>query len=173
MPSMWDVLGETIGETVVGPLIIGGAVVSLVAVPEVRKRVRQWSVQGAAAALAAADAVAKQVQQARQGQTAAGAAPGIVEQLGRSVRRAAEQVREEWDDFVAEVQAAREQRTNQAGEPRASQEAGEDLSEMEEERPRRSGQAPGGEPSEYGPDDLGSAGPPRHRAHRARRPGQG
>lgn len=151
MPSIWDIVGETITETAVGPLIIGGAIVSVVAVPEVRRRLRQWSVQGAAAAIATADVVAKQMR------STGGGTQGILEQLGRRVQRAAAEVREEWDDFVAEVQAAREQRAQRTEEPQASQSAGEE--------PEAG--------SEDGPEDLGTAAPrPRHRPHRTRRSGQ-
>ncbi|GEM_PF-2927003 len=160
MPSIWEMLGETLGETALGPLLVGGAIVSIVAVPDVRKRLRRWSVQGAAAALAAAELASRQMRVTGEG------TQGVMSQVGRRVRRAAADIREEWDDFVAEVQAARERRAPGAEEPQASREAGE------ERRPR--GGAPpataGGEPTEYGANDREGVEPPGHHGPEHREP---
>jgi hypothetical protein len=137
MPSVWEMLGETLAETALGPLVVGGAIVSIVAVPEVRRRVRRWGVRGVAAALAAADLAS------RQARVTGGDTQGVVGQIGRRVRQAAEEIREEWEDFVAEVQAAREHRTAGVEEPHAPEGAGEE---------EDAGEAAG----EHGPD--GSAG---------------
>lgn len=152
MRSMWEMLGETLTETALGPLVVGGAIVSIVAVPEVRRRVRRWGVRGLAAALAAADLANRQVR------VTGGDTQSAVGQIGRRVRQAAEEIREEWEDFVAEVQAARERRTAGAGEPHAPQGAGEG---------EEASQAFGG----YGPDGSPGGDEPGEHAPRRRAPG--
>jgi hypothetical protein len=111
---MWEAFGDAVGGTIVGPVILAGAVVSVAGSPEVRKRLREWGVRGAAAALSAADLAARQVK------TAAGSTNGIVSQISRRVVEAAAEIREEWEDLVAEVQAEKERREQQPSDTRGS-----------------------------------------------------
>jgi hypothetical protein len=114
MPSMWEAFGDVVGGTFVGPVILAGAVVSVAGSPEVRKRLREWGVRGAATALSAADLAARRVK------TAAGSTNGIVSQISRRVVEAAAEIREEWEDLVAEVQAEKERREQQPSDTRGS-----------------------------------------------------
>jgi hypothetical protein len=104
MASVVNVLGEALGETLLGPILLGGVVVSLAASPEIRKRARQLGVKGIAAAMAATDVARREIK-------SAGAGTGsVVGQIARRMVQAGSGVREEWEDFIAEAQAAREER---------------------------------------------------------------
>ena len=104
MPKLLGVIGETFGETLgaswLGPLVVGGVVIAAVS-PEARNRLRKWSVQGIAAALAAGDAVAKRMRTAGDGTS------GMASQLGQRIVQAASELREEWQDFLAEAQTVK------------------------------------------------------------------
>jgi hypothetical protein len=105
MASVVNVLGEALGETLLGPIVLGGVVVSLAASPEIRKRARQLGVKGIAAAMVARDLARREIK-------SAGAGTGsIVSQIAQRLVRAGSEVREEWEDFIAEAHAAREDRT--------------------------------------------------------------
>jgi hypothetical protein len=104
MPSIWEVAGETLGAPVLAPIVIGGAVVSAIASPEVRQRFRRWGVQGLAAALAAGDAARRELGAGTNGTT------GLAAQIGHRLRDAVAEVREDWDDFVAEARTEQERR---------------------------------------------------------------
>jgi hypothetical protein len=101
MPSVWDVAGEALEGTILAPLVIGGAIVAAVASPDVRRRVRQLGVRGMAAALAATDAARREVRLTTNG------TGGLAVQVGQRVREAVAEVREDWEDFVAEARAER------------------------------------------------------------------
>ena len=45
--AIWDVL-DVVGGSVLGPVVVGGVVVSMIASPELRKRARKLGVQGMA-----------------------------------------------------------------------------------------------------------------------------
>jgi len=117
MPSVWEVVGEVLGGPILAPIVVGGVIVSAIASPEVRQRLRRWGVQGMAAALAAGDVARREL---RAGTDGTG---GLAAQIGSRLREAAAEVREDWDDFVAEAQAERERRqagTREAAGPSAS-----------------------------------------------------
>lgn len=104
MAKVLGVVGETVGETLgavwLGPILLGAAAVAAVS-PEVRKRVRQWGVQGIAAAMAAGEVAAKRIRVAGNGSS------GMANQLGQRIVQAASELREEWDDFLAEAQTVK------------------------------------------------------------------
>lgn len=104
MAKFLGVVGETVGETIgvawLGPIILGGVAVAAFS-PEVRKRVRQWGVQGIAAAMAAGDAAGKRLRTAGDGSS------GMANQLGQRIVQAATELREEWEDFLAEAQTVK------------------------------------------------------------------
>ena len=104
MAKLLGVLGETLGETLgaswLGPLVVGGVVIAAVS-PVARNRLRKWSVQGIAAALAAGDTVAKRMRTAGDGTS------GMASQLGQRIVQAASELREEWQDFLAEAQTVK------------------------------------------------------------------
>jgi hypothetical protein len=139
--SVWEAVGDAVGGTIVGPLILAGAVVSVAGSPEVRKRLREWGVRGAAAALSAADIAARQMK------SAAGDTNGIVSQIGQRVVEAAAEIREEWEDLVAEVQAEKVRR-----EQHSSNSSGRAASRV------RGGAASGGEAAEDANGDTSSRG---------------
>jgi hypothetical protein len=104
MAKLLGVVGETLGETLgaswLGPIVLGGVVVAVVS-PEVRSRLRRWGVQGIAAAMAAGDMAAKQMK------TAGNGTGGMANQLGQRIVQAASELREEWEDFLAEAQTVK------------------------------------------------------------------
>lgn len=104
MAKFLGVVGETFGETLgaswLGPILLGGVVVAAVS-PEVRNRLRKWSVQGIAAAMAAGDVAAKRMRTAGNGTS------GMASQLGQRIVQAASELREEWEDFLAEAQTVK------------------------------------------------------------------
>jgi hypothetical protein len=104
MPSVWEVAGDLIGGPIVAPVVIGGAVVSVIASPEVRERLRRWSIRGVAAALAAGDVARRELRAGTNGTS------GLAAQIGHRLKEAVAEVREDWDDFVAEARAERERR---------------------------------------------------------------
>src|SRR5579859_7776285 len=104
MPSIWEVAGEAVGGTILAPLVIGGVIVTAIASPEVRQRMRRLGVRGMAAALAARDAAQKEMQLTTNG------TGGLAVQIGHRLKEAVTEVREDWDDFVAEARAEQERR---------------------------------------------------------------
>jgi hypothetical protein len=108
MPSMWEVAGEAVGGTILAPLVIGGVIVAAVASPEVRQRMRRLGVRGMAAALAARDAAQREMRLTTNG------TGGVAVQIGHRLKEAVTEVREDWDDFVAEARAERERRQGAA-----------------------------------------------------------
>ena len=100
-----------------GPLVVGGVVVSMIASPELRKRARKLGVQGIAAVMAASDFANRELRGATNG------TGGMASQISNRVRQAAAEVREEWQDFVAEARSAQHKRMDgilckQDGRPR-------------------------------------------------------
>jgi hypothetical protein len=83
--------------------------VSAVVSPEVRQRLRRWGVQGLAAALAAGDVARRELRTSTDGTS------GLAAQIGHRLREAVAEVREDWEDFVAEAQAERERRQADTG----------------------------------------------------------
>lgn len=100
MAKILGVVGETLGASWLGPVLLGGAVVAA-ASPEVRSRLRKWSVQGIAAAMAAGEVAAKRMRTAGNGTS------GMASQLGQRIVQAASELREEWEDFLAEAQSVK------------------------------------------------------------------
>ncbi len=94
--AVGEAFGETLGASWLGPIVLGGVVIATVS-PEVRNRLRKWSVQGIAAAMAAGDTVAKRMRTAGDGTS------GMASQLGQRIVQAASELREEWEDFLAEA----------------------------------------------------------------------
>ena len=97
--AIWDVL-DVFGESILGPVVVGGVVVSMIASPELRKRARKLGVQGIAAVMAASDFANRELRGATNG------TGGMASQISNRVRQAAAEVREEWQDFVAEARSA-------------------------------------------------------------------
>lgn len=96
MAKVLGAVGEAFGASWLGPIVLGGVVIATVS-PEVRNRVRKWSVQGIATAMAAGDTVAKRMRTAGDGTS------GMANQLGQRIVQAASELREEWEDFLAEA----------------------------------------------------------------------
>jgi len=94
---MWDVLGDVLGGPLFAPVIVVGAVVGIASSPTVRKRLREWGVQGLATAMAARDAAS------REFITGGNGTSGMVTQMSHRVMQAAAEVKEEWEDFVEEA----------------------------------------------------------------------
>lgn len=94
--AVGEAFGETLGASWLGPIVLGGVVVATIS-PEVRTRLRKWTVQGIAAAMAAGDTVAKRMRTAGDGTS------GMANQLGQRIVQAASELREEWEDFLAEA----------------------------------------------------------------------
>jgi hypothetical protein len=107
MPSMWEVAGEALEGSLLAPLVIGGVIVSAIASPEIRQRMRRLGVRGMAAALAAGDAARRELRITSNG------SGDLAVQIGHRLKEAVAEVREDWEDFVAEARAERERR--QAG----------------------------------------------------------
>ena len=101
--AIWDVL-DVFGESILGPVVVGGVVVSMIASPELRKRARKLGVQGIAAVMAASDFANRELRGATNG------TGGMASQISNRVRQAAAEVREEWQDFVAEARSAQHKR---------------------------------------------------------------
>ncbi|HLW60855.1 MAG TPA: hypothetical protein VKV57_13155 [bacterium] len=98
--AVGEALGDTLGASWLGPVVLGGVIVAVVS-PEVRNRLRTWGVQGIAAAMAAGDVAAKRMRNTDNG------TGGMVNQLGQRIIQAASELREEWEDFLAEAQAVK------------------------------------------------------------------
>lgn len=105
MAKLWGLVGDTFGETLgaslLGPVVVGGVIIGVALSPEMRLRLRKWGVQGIAAALAAGDVAAKRMKNAGDGTS------GIVTQLGQRIVQATSELREEWQDFLAEAQTVK------------------------------------------------------------------
>lgn len=105
MAKLLGVIGETFGETLgvswLGPIILGGVVVAVVS-PEVRSRLRRWGVQGIAAAMAATEVAANRMKSAGNGTS------GMAAQFRQRIVQAASELREEWEDFLAEAQTVKD-----------------------------------------------------------------
>ena len=101
--AIWDVL-DVFGESILGPVVVGGVVVSMIASPELRKRARKLGVQGIAAVMAASEFANRELRGATNG------TGGMASQISSRVRQAAAEVREEWQDFVAEARSAQHKR---------------------------------------------------------------
>ena len=99
-----------------GPLVVGGVVVSMIASPELRKRARKLGVQGIAAVMAASEFANRELRGATNG------TGGMASQISNRVRQAAAEVREEWQDFVAEARAAQHERITASAHKPASSE---------------------------------------------------
>jgi hypothetical protein len=97
--AIWDVL-DVFGESILGPVVVGGVVVSMIASPELRKRARKLGVQGIAAVMAASEFANRELRGATNG------TGGMASQISNRVRQAAAEVREEWQDFIAEARSA-------------------------------------------------------------------
>ena len=104
MPSMWEVAGEALGASILAPIVIGGVVITAIASPEVRQRMRRLGVRGMAAALAAKDAAQRELRITSNG------SGDLAAQIGHRLKEAVAEVREDWEDFVAEARAERERR---------------------------------------------------------------
>jgi hypothetical protein len=98
--AVGEALGDTLGASWLGPVVLGGVIVAVVS-PEVRGRLRTWGVQGIAAAMAAGDVAAKRMRNTGNGTS------GMVNQLGQRIVQAASELREEWEDFLAEAQTVK------------------------------------------------------------------
>jgi hypothetical protein len=105
MAKLLGVIGETFGETLgvswLGPIILGGVVVAVVS-PEARSRLRRWGVQGIAAAMAAREVAANRMKSAGNGTS------GMATQFGQRILQAASELREEWEDFLAEAHTVKD-----------------------------------------------------------------
>jgi hypothetical protein len=101
--AIWDAL-DVFGESMLGPVVVGGVVVSMIASPELRKRARKLGVQGIAAVMAASEFATRELRGATNG------TGGMASQISNRVRQAAAEVREEWQDFVAEARSAQHKR---------------------------------------------------------------
>jgi hypothetical protein len=110
MPSVWEVAGEALGGTILAPLVVGGVVIAAIASPEARQQMRRWGVRGMAAVLAAGDVARHEIGAGANGTT------GLAAQIGHRLREAAAEVREDWEDFLAEARAERERRQSSGGE---------------------------------------------------------
>ena len=113
--AIWDVF-DVFAESALGPIVAGGVVVSMISSPEVRKRIRKWSVQGVAAVMAAGEFATRELKGATDG------TGGMASQITHRVRQAAAEVREEWQDFVAEARAAQHERITASAHKPASSE---------------------------------------------------
>ncbi len=98
--AVGETLGETLGASWLGPVFLGGVIIAVVS-PEVRNRLRTWGVQGIAAAMAAGDMASKRMKNAGDGTS------GMATQLGQRIVQAASELREEWEDFLAEAQTVK------------------------------------------------------------------
>jgi len=146
MAGLWEFVGDTLGETLgaawFGPIVLGGVIVSVATSPEMRRRVRKWGVQGMAAAMAAGDLATKRMKDAGDGTS------GIMNQFGQRMVQAAAEMREEWDDFLAEARTLKkrgspstkkaEQRTVASGEREANGNASRPRRRVSKSRSRRS-----------------------------------
>jgi hypothetical protein len=112
MPSVWEVFGDVLGGPLVAPVIVVGAVIGIASSPTLRKRLREWGVQGLATAMAARDTASREFLSGGNGTS------GMVAQMSHRVIQAAAEVKEEWEDFVEEA------RHRQHRERAASSEAG-------------------------------------------------
>jgi hypothetical protein len=112
MPSAMEIVGDVLGESLVVPLVVGGAVVALIASPAARARVREWGVKGMAAVMAAGELASRQGRAVAAGETGA-AAQGMMTQVSDRFRRAAAGMRQGWERFVADAQAERERMVQQ------------------------------------------------------------
>jgi hypothetical protein len=99
-----ETLGETLGASWLGPVILGGVIIAA-ASPEVRRRLRTWGVQGIAAAMAAGEVAAKGMRNTGNGTS------GMANQLGQRIVQAAAELREEWEDFLADAQTIKSRTT--------------------------------------------------------------
>jgi hypothetical protein len=122
MPSIWEIAGEALEAPLLAPLVIGGVVVSAIASPEFRQRLRRWGVQGMAAAMAAGDSARREMRTGTEGTS------GLAAQIGHRLREAVAEVREDWEDFVAEARAERERRQPSSGTANGEQPASEHAS---------------------------------------------
>jgi hypothetical protein len=120
-----DAFGETLGAAWLGPIVVGGVIVAVAMSPEMRGRARKWGIKGMAAAMAAGDLATKQMKDTGDGTS------GIINQFGQRMVQAAAEMREEWDDFLAEA------RTLKGGGPPPTREANGNSS-----RPRRRASKP-------------------------------
>jgi hypothetical protein len=139
MTRMLGLVGETLGETLGGsvlvPLLVGGVVVATAVSPAFRKRLRRLGVRGVAAAMATREMAMRNVRGAGDG------AAGVVTQLGQRVMQAAAEAREEWDDFVAEARALRTTPASKAAEVGAEREENRTPRRNGARRPRRAPRA--------------------------------
>jgi hypothetical protein len=108
MASIWEIAGEAVGGTILAPLVVGGVIVTAIASPEVRQRMRRLGVRGMAAALAAGEAARREMRITTNG------TEGLAVQIGHRLKEAVTEVREDWEDFVAEARAERERREGAA-----------------------------------------------------------
>ena len=112
--AVFDAVLDTLTEGVLGPLAVAGIAASLLASPRSRRTLRRWAVRGAAATMVAADLASRR---ARAASTGTG---GVARQLGYRVVQAASEVREEWEDFLAEARTLRDtQKGNEIPVPHA------------------------------------------------------
>jgi hypothetical protein len=113
MAKVLGVVGDTVGEVVgaswLGSLVLGGVIIGVAASPEMRQRLRKWGVQGIAAAMAAGDMAAKRMRNAGDGTS------GVANQLGQRIVQAVSELHEEWQDFLAEARTAKTRATRSSG----------------------------------------------------------
>jgi hypothetical protein len=102
MPSVLTLLGDIVGEALLAPVLVGGVAIAAATSPALRKRIRQWSVQATAAAMAAREMAARQLTSATNG-----GAGGLTRQVKHRVMQAAAEAREEWEVFVEEARQVR------------------------------------------------------------------
>jgi hypothetical protein len=99
---MIELLEDALGAPVLVPLAVAAAAVSLARSPEWRRRLRALGVRAAALSMIAADTAS------RQGRDAAADSGRLLMQLTHRIAQAAAEIREEWEDFLAEAQAMRQ-----------------------------------------------------------------